>query len=390
VDGFSRLTEIEAYAPAEAGSANTMHWLVTDHLGTPRMVFDQTGELSNVKRHDYLPFGEELFAPTGGRSAAQGYAGSDGVRQQFTRQERDIETGLDYFLARYYSNVQGRFTSTDPLMASASISDPQSFNRYVYVRNSPLVSIDPNGMDDCQINKTCSFTTEDWATNGAHPEQAQIREQVTFYIPPAAPITTTSVDVNSVSLNLKDLNQPVLLNASGTAGGNSSTPAEPSGYGFSMGGTLGVNIGAGLGFAGAGATGGGFVGLFSDLSTGNATAGAGLEGGAEAYILSGDRAVTPRLIASAVGINDDEPAVVFGAGAGGGGGFWVSNASRPEDLRGPFVTRQLNTPWVGIQVDTSGRVRVLSITFGPQQGALYWVGKTSTITTPAVPVLTVK
>jgi hypothetical protein len=33
-----------------------IQWLVSDHLGTPRMVFDQTGTLANVKRHDYLPF----------------------------------------------------------------------------------------------------------------------------------------------------------------------------------------------------------------------------------------------------------------------------------------------------------------------------------------------
>ena len=145
MDGFSRLTEIEAYAPAEAGSANTIHWLVTDHLGTPRMVFDQTGELSNVKRHDYLPFGEELVAPTGGRSAAEGYASGDGARQQFTLKERDNETGLDYFLARYYSSTQGRFTSTDEPFADQHLNDPQSWNLYVYTRNNPLRYIDPTG-----------------------------------------------------------------------------------------------------------------------------------------------------------------------------------------------------------------------------------------------------
>jgi len=36
-------------------------WLVSDQLGTPRMVFDQSGSLSGVSRHDYLPFGEELL-----------------------------------------------------------------------------------------------------------------------------------------------------------------------------------------------------------------------------------------------------------------------------------------------------------------------------------------
>jgi hypothetical protein len=73
-------------------SAN-IHWLVTDHLGTPRIVLDLTGSLANVTRHDYLPFGEELFAGTGGRTPQQGYSASDAVRQHFTSKERDIETG---------------------------------------------------------------------------------------------------------------------------------------------------------------------------------------------------------------------------------------------------------------------------------------------------------
>jgi RHS repeat-associated protein len=111
------------------------------------MVFDQSGTLANVKRHDYLPFGEELFAGIGGRTVAQGYA-ADGVRQQFTSKERDVETGLDYFLARYFASTQGRFTSTDPLQASARTGTPQSWNRYSYVLNNPLRLIDPTGLAD--------------------------------------------------------------------------------------------------------------------------------------------------------------------------------------------------------------------------------------------------
>jgi len=61
----------------------------------------------------YLPFGEELGAGTGGRTTAQGYSASDGVRQHFTQKERDNETGLDYFGARYFASTQGRFTSPD-------------------------------------------------------------------------------------------------------------------------------------------------------------------------------------------------------------------------------------------------------------------------------------
>ena len=129
-----------------SGSPSTIQWLVADQLGTPRMVVDQTGSLANMKRHDYLPFGEELIAPTGGRQATWGYSGGDGVRQQFTQQERDVETGLDYFQARYYSSVQGRFTSADEPFADQAQEDPQSWNLYQYAGNNPLRFNDPSGM----------------------------------------------------------------------------------------------------------------------------------------------------------------------------------------------------------------------------------------------------
>jgi RHS repeat-associated protein len=123
-----------------------VEWLVGDQLGTPRMIFDKTSSLANTKRHDYLPFGEELFATVNGRTTAQGYTG-DNIRQKFTQKERDNETGLDYFGARYYSSTQGRFTSVDPENAGANPSDPQSWNGYAYARNNPLLYVDPDGLD---------------------------------------------------------------------------------------------------------------------------------------------------------------------------------------------------------------------------------------------------
>jgi RHS repeat-associated protein len=81
----------------------------------------------------------------GGRTTAQGYGAYDGIRQQFTGKERDTETGLDYFGARYYAAAQGRFTSVDPENAGADPSDPQSWNGYAYARNNPLKYTDPDG-----------------------------------------------------------------------------------------------------------------------------------------------------------------------------------------------------------------------------------------------------
>jgi RHS repeat-associated protein len=137
-------------------SPASIHWLVTDQLGTPRMIFDQSGTLtvtnqngqyvSGATRHDYLPFGEEVFAGTGGRTTQQGYVATDGVREKFTGYEADTETGLNFAQARYQSPVQGRFTSVDPLGASALKTRPQTWNRYSCVNNNPLNHVDPSGM----------------------------------------------------------------------------------------------------------------------------------------------------------------------------------------------------------------------------------------------------
>lgn len=75
-----------------------------------------------------------------------GYSSSESLKQRFTSKERDSETGLDYFGARYFASVQGRFASSDPLLSSGTIYDPQSWNRYAYTLNNPLKYIDPFGL----------------------------------------------------------------------------------------------------------------------------------------------------------------------------------------------------------------------------------------------------
>jgi RHS repeat-associated protein len=67
---------------------------------------------------------------------------------QFTGKERDNETGLDYFGARYYSGAQGRWTSTDPILISNQrLVYPQRWNLYSYSSNNPLAFIDPDGKE---------------------------------------------------------------------------------------------------------------------------------------------------------------------------------------------------------------------------------------------------
>ena len=73
---------------------------------------------------------------------------------KFTGKERDSETGLDYFGARYFGSNMGRFMTPDPLLNSGRPWDPQSWNRYAYAHNNPLKMIDPTGLYD--LNNTCA------------------------------------------------------------------------------------------------------------------------------------------------------------------------------------------------------------------------------------------
>jgi RHS repeat-associated protein len=85
-----------------------------------------------VSRHDYVPFGEELQASSsaGNRNLVFGFGVSPSERDKFTGKERDGESGLDYFGARYLASTQGRFTSVDPANAGAYPSNPQTWNGY--------------------------------------------------------------------------------------------------------------------------------------------------------------------------------------------------------------------------------------------------------------------
>jgi RHS repeat-associated protein len=154
-DAFGRL------AAEYGGTADPVgtEYLTADHLGSTRLVTSSTG--AERRCLDYLPFGEQMTQGMGTRGAC--YASATEPRVKFTGKERDAETGLDYFLARYYSAAQGRFTSPDEFQGGivdpftgqqvgapgplpyADITGPQTLNKYAYVRNNPLRYIDPNG-----------------------------------------------------------------------------------------------------------------------------------------------------------------------------------------------------------------------------------------------------
>ena len=93
---------------------------------------------------------------------------------KFTGKERDPESGLDYFGARYYGSALGRFTSTDPSRLSAFIDSPQSWNMYAYSYNNPLSFVDKNGKWPTNIHNKII----DNAFPNLSPHQRQILKDV--------------------------------------------------------------------------------------------------------------------------------------------------------------------------------------------------------------------
>ncbi len=117
-----------------------------------RLVTDSSG--SAVEQLGTFPFGDSWYNGT-----------SD--KLQFSTYERDSESGNDYALARQYVWRLARFTALDPL--SGSIGDPQSLNRYTYVRNNPTGLVDPSGMVDCLpgMVENCATTGSGTPTDGS-------------------------------------------------------------------------------------------------------------------------------------------------------------------------------------------------------------------------------
>jgi RHS repeat-associated protein len=113
--------------------ANTVHYYLSDHLGSTSIVASAVGALE--EESDYYPFGTEMIVTGPGVNS-----------YKFTGKERDSESGLDNFGARYNASIFGRFMTPDPIhILAQKIADPQQWNMYAYVRNNPLRFVDPKG-----------------------------------------------------------------------------------------------------------------------------------------------------------------------------------------------------------------------------------------------------
>ena len=114
--------------------SSKLYFYTTDHINSVRVVTDETG--NRVYAAAYDPYGgiqkvwENSYSPA----------------LKFSGKERDSESNLDYFGARYYANYYYRWLSPDPVInRDAAIMNPQLWNLYSFCRNNPVTYWDPDG-----------------------------------------------------------------------------------------------------------------------------------------------------------------------------------------------------------------------------------------------------
>lgn len=128
-------TRVAARIPVSGVS--TLFYMQGDHLGSSSLLMATDGTLQT--RQTYFPYGA--------KRVADGSPLPTAMDTTFTGQKSDDSTGLMYYGARYYDSALGRFTQPDTIVPNQF--DPQSLNRFSYVRNNPINLIDPTGHEDC-------------------------------------------------------------------------------------------------------------------------------------------------------------------------------------------------------------------------------------------------
>jgi len=358
------------YATGTTGPVSYWH---PDWLGTSRL--ESTPSRTVAVDAGFAPFGEQYVYTSAFDSTFTGSA------------SHDAAPDLWDFSAREYHPTQGRWISPDPAgLAAVDITDPQTLNRYVYVRNNPLGLTDPSGLcviDGQEYQDPCYSTT---GTANAEPSFDWLMSQLYF----------------SWYYGALGFGSPRQGGGAPGTGGQPSTkppaitpPKSPQctspETGIVVGATLGASAGFGLGpmYSAGGVLTGGAGGFYSPGSGGSVGAFASGGGFTSAY----------GSVGNAPANNSRVPNMAVGGFAGAGPGLFITNAGNTQSLSGKFTSFVLGLPAipvgasgivvppVGVEFDYANRIGVLSASIGKSTG--YPIGfmtlQTNTFWTSGLP-----
>lgn len=141
-----RPVAVQYYAngqPFAYWDGNGFHYQHQDLVGTERVRKSSSGSVEATFQS--LLFGDGLSSSS-----------SDTNPSHFALTDHDLAqgSGMEHATFRELSSTTGRWQSPDPYDGSYSIFDPQSFNRYAYVQNNPLVYNDPLGLQTGCVHST--------------------------------------------------------------------------------------------------------------------------------------------------------------------------------------------------------------------------------------------
>ena len=142
--GLGRYEPEDAAVLPSSSTSRTFEWYLKNHLGSTMLVYASGYGTPGVVRaaYDYRAFGEQVTLTES----------ADKVTENFTGKEKDDETELNYFGARYLDPMLGVWTSVDPMR--------QYQNPFIYAGNNPIMRIDPDGNLDANAIGLSLFMDE--------------------------------------------------------------------------------------------------------------------------------------------------------------------------------------------------------------------------------------
>jgi len=188
MDDKSRIAS-ERTGHAMGDSTPDIKYNLEDHLGSSMTLLDESG--SWVSWEEYYPFGETSLGS---------YAKK---RYRFTGKERDEESGLYYYGARYYLPWLCRFASVDPLREKYPM-----YSSYLYAGNKPIIAIDIDGLEEYLV---LQFKDKDIKTNKYKEE---VKATIIFKLPDSMKKEPNSKDVVYANFDAKFLSDFIVEKSS--------------------------------------------------------------------------------------------------------------------------------------------------------------------------------